>query len=69
MNLELLVMGNALETIFDSGVEVHASTNNDTVPGLNWDLSEEAKRAISEFESNIRAAEQMSGRLVAGIAI
>jgi hypothetical protein len=62
-------MGNALDTIFDSDVEVHASIDNETVPGLNWDLSDEAKRAISEIESNIRVAEQMSGRLVAGIAI
>ncbi|OMI09271.1 hypothetical protein BSN85_17215 [Bradyrhizobium brasilense] len=59
-------MGSALETIFDSGVEIHASDKDHSAPGLDWHLSEEAKRTIDEIESNIRAAEQMSGRLVAG---
>lgn len=59
-------MGNALETIFDSDVQVHASSDTRAMIGLDWDLSEEAKKAIDEIESNIRAAEQMSGRLVAG---
>jgi hypothetical protein len=62
-------MGSVLETIFDSDVEVHTSSDQQAVPGLNWDLSEGAKRAIAEIESNIRAAEQMSGRLVAGTTV
>lgn len=59
-------MGNALKTIFDSGVQVHASSENQSMTGLDWDLSDEAKKAIDEIESNIRSAEQMGGRLVAG---
>ena len=59
-------MGNALDTIFDSGVQVHASSDNQSMTGLDWDLSDEARKAIEEIESNIRSAEQMGGRLVAG---
>ena len=59
-------MGNALDTIFDSGVQVHSSSDNQSMPGLDWDLSDEARKAIEEIESNIRSAEQMGGRLVAG---
>jgi hypothetical protein len=59
-------MGNALKTIFDSGVQVHVASGNQPMTGLDWDLSDEAKKAIDEIESNIRSAEQMGGRLVAG---
>ncbi|EAQ36940.1 hypothetical protein NB311A_07318 [Nitrobacter sp. Nb-311A] len=59
-------MGNALKTIFDSGVQVHASSENQSMTGFDWDLSDEAKKTIDEIESNIRSAEQIGGRLVAG---
>jgi hypothetical protein len=59
-------MGSALETIFDSGVQVYTSSDDNSATGLNWDLPDEAKRTIDEIESNIRSAEQMGGRLVAG---
>jgi hypothetical protein len=59
-------MGNALETIFDSDVEIHRSSDGSSAIGLNWDLPDQAKRTIDEIESNIRSAEQMGGRLVAG---
>jgi hypothetical protein len=59
-------MGSALETIFDSDVHVHASSDGHVATGLNWDLPDQAKRAIDEIELNIRSAEQMGGRLVAG---
>ncbi|WP_441232754.1 hypothetical protein [Bradyrhizobium sp. 1200_D9_N1_1] len=59
-------MGTALATIFDSDVQVHTSSHGDAATGLNWDLPDQDKRTIDEIESNIRSAEQMSGRLVAG---
>jgi hypothetical protein len=59
-------MGTALETIFDSDVHIHTSSHGDSAPGLNWNLPDQAKRTIDEIESNIRSAEQMGGRLVAG---
>ena len=59
-------MGTALTTIFDSGVQIHTSSDGDAATGLNWDLPDQAKRTIDEIESNIRSAEQMGGRLVAG---
>jgi hypothetical protein len=59
-------MGSALETIFDSGVQIHTASDGNAAVGLNWDLPDHAKKAIAEIESNIRSAEQMGGRLVAG---
>lgn len=58
-------MGSTLDTIFESDVEVFSAAD-DSRPGLGWELSEDTRRAIEEIDANIRAAEQMSGQLVAG---
>jgi len=47
-------------------LQVHTSSDDNAATGLNWDLPDQAKRTIDEIESNIRSAEQMGGRLVAG---
>lgn len=59
-------MGNALETIFDEAVEIYTASRDEPLPGLGWEIPEDTKKAIEEIDANIRAAEQMSGRLVAG---
>jgi len=58
-------MGSTLKTVFESGVEVY-SRDSQYLPGLDREIPEDARRAIEEIDANIRAAEQMSGRLVAG---
>jgi hypothetical protein len=58
-------MGNTLNTIFESDVTVYAATSA-PLPGISWELPDDTRRAIEEIDANIRAAEQMSGRLVAG---
>ena len=59
-------MGESLSTIFDGSVDVHSAADRERVPGLDWKLSDDTKKAIEEINANIRAAEQMSGRLIAG---
>ena len=34
------------------------------IEGLDWVISEKTRREIEELEANIRAAEQLSGRLL-----
>jgi hypothetical protein len=58
-------MGSTLKTVFESGVEVY-SRDSQYLPGLDREIPEDARRVIEEIDANIRAAEQMSGRLVAG---
>jgi hypothetical protein len=58
-------MGSTLKTVFESGVEVY-SRDSQYLPGLDREIPEDTRRAIEEIDANIRAAEQMGGRLVAG---
>jgi hypothetical protein len=59
-------MGNTLATIFESEVEVYSASSSGSLPALGWEIPYDTVKAIEEIDANIRAAEQMSGRLVAG---
>jgi regulator of PEP synthase PpsR (kinase-PPPase family) len=59
-------MGSTLNTIFESDVEVYSASNSALLPRIAWEVPDDTRRAIEEIDANIRAAEQMSGRLVAG---
>ena len=59
-------MGNKLRTIFESDVEIYSTEDEKYLPGLDQEIPENARKAIEEIDANIRAAEQMSGMLVAG---
>lgn len=45
---------------------VVVSGQDDSVPGLRWSLSEDARQTLRRIDDNIRAAEQISGHLTVG---
>ena len=48
------------------GVEVYTSDSDRDVPGLNWTLSEVSEQALRDIDANLRAADQLSGRILVG---
>jgi hypothetical protein len=60
-----VTMGDLISTEPDLAIEVMDASSNEKVPGLGWTLSNEAIETIREIDANIRAAEQISGRLLA----
>lgn len=63
---ESRVMGEPLSMEVDLEVEVSDAENAADIPGLGWTLSDETLIMLNEIDANLRAAEQMSGRLVVG---
>lgn len=57
-----------MDQFIDSTDQLDAQvfTGPDEAPGLNWTLSEDAQQTLRSIDDNIRAAEQISGRLTAG---
>ncbi len=46
--------------------EKEIKVGEEDVPGMGWNVSDEARREIDDIEDNIRASGQMSGMLLMG---
>lgn len=62
---EEVAVGDLIDSADKFETEVFTDAN-DAVPGLGWELSQETQKTINDIDENIRAAEQLSGRLTVG---
>jgi hypothetical protein len=58
-------MGELIDSTENLEVDIFNGADQN-VPGLDWELSEGTQEAIKAIDENIRAAEQISGKLTVG---